>query len=97
MGFQFAPDTTETSMQIRLRLISVLILLGVGWGSTQALGKMAVSSGHQHFGLIFWQATIGGVVSGALNLVRRGHFTLSRAHLMAPLNRRWWPRPPSIR
>ena len=51
-------------MQIHLRLISVLILLGVGWGSTQALGKMAVSSGHRHFDLIFWQATIGVVVLG---------------------------------
>jgi drug/metabolite transporter (DMT)-like permease len=81
MGFQFAPSTTETTLPVRLRLIGVLILLGVGWGSTQALGKMAVSSGHQHFGLIFWQATIGVVVLGALNLVRRGHFSLSRAGL----------------
>ena len=54
MGFQFAPSTTETTLPVRLRLIGVLILLGVGWGSTQALGKMAVSSGYQHFGLIFW-------------------------------------------
>jgi drug/metabolite transporter (DMT)-like permease len=81
MGFQFAQDTTETSLQIRLRLIGVLILLGVGWGSTQALGKMAVSSGHQHFGLIFWQATIGVFVLGALNIARRGHFALNRAGL----------------
>ena len=81
MGFQFASDTTETTLPVRLRLIGVLILLGVGWGSTQALGKMAVSSGYQHFGLIFWQATIGVVVLGALNLVRRGHFSLSRAGL----------------
>jgi len=81
MGFQFAPSTTETTLPVRLRLIGVLILLGVGWGSTQALGKMAVSSGYQHFGLIFWQATIGVVVLGALNLVRLGHFSLSRAGL----------------
>jgi drug/metabolite transporter (DMT)-like permease len=40
-----------------------------------------VSSGHQHFGLIFWQATIGVFVLGALNLVRRGHFSLNRAGL----------------
>jgi len=68
-------------MHIRLRLTGVLIVLGVGWGSTQALGKMAVSSGHQHFGLIFWQATIGVLVLGALNLARRGHFALNRAGL----------------
>ena len=68
-------------MRVRLHLISVLILLGVGWGSTQALGKMAVSSGYQHFGLIFWQAAIGVLVLGALNLVRRRHFSLNRAGL----------------
>ena len=68
-------------MRVRLHLISVLILSGVGWGSTQALGKMAVSSGYQHFGLIFWQAAIGVLVLGALNLVRRRHFSLNRAGL----------------
>lgn len=81
MGFQFAQDTRQTSLKIRLRLIGVLILLGVGWGSTQALGKMAVSTGYQHFGLIFWQATIGVLVLGTLNMARGGHFALNRAAL----------------
>ena len=40
-------------MSERMWLSVVLVLLGVGWGSTQSLGKMAVSTGFQHFGLIF--------------------------------------------
>jgi len=65
----------------RLALVGVLLLLGIGWGSTQSLGKLAVSSGHQHFGLIFWQLVIGAVVLGTLNLLRRKSFAISRAGL----------------
>ena len=33
----------------------ILALIGIGWGSTQPLGKIAASTGHGAFGLIFWQ------------------------------------------
>ena len=65
----------------RLRLVGVLLLLGIGWGSTQSLGKMAVSSGHQHFGLIFWQLVIGAVLLGAVNVLRRRSFAITAAGL----------------
>jgi drug/metabolite transporter (DMT)-like permease len=65
----------------RLRLVSVLLVLGIGWGSTQSLGKMAVSSGHQHFGLIFWQLVIGAVLLGAVNVLRRRSFAITAAGL----------------
>ena len=65
----------------RLGLVAVLLVLGIGWGSTQSLGKLAVSSGHQHFGLIFWQLVIGAVVLGTLNLLRRKSFAITRAGL----------------
>ena len=65
----------------RLGLVGVLLLLGIGWGSTQSLGKLAVSSGHQHFGLIFWQLVIGAVVLGTLNLLRRKSFAITCAGL----------------
>ncbi|MEP3637572.1 MAG: DMT family transporter [Paracoccaceae bacterium] len=42
--------------------LGVLALLGAGWGLTVPLTKIAVSTGYQHFGLIFWQMTIGAVV-----------------------------------
>jgi drug/metabolite transporter (DMT)-like permease len=65
----------------RLSLVGILLLLGIGWGSTQSLGKLAVSSGHQHFGLIFWQLVIGAVLLGAVNGLRRRSFAITAAGL----------------
>ncbi len=65
----------------RWRLLGILLLLGIGWGSTQSLGKIAVSTGHGFFGLIFWQLVIGIAVLGALNLIRGGGFGVTRAGL----------------
>lgn len=49
----------------------VLVLLGAGWGFTQPLGKIAVSTGHQPVGLIFWQFVIGAAVLGLVQVIRR--------------------------
>lgn len=65
----------------RQSLVGILLLLGIGWGSTQSLGKLAVSSGHQHFGLIFWQLLIGAVLLGAVNGLRRRSFAITAAGL----------------
>lgn len=58
-------------MRARAPWLLALLVLGVGWGSTQSLGKIATSTGHGHFGLIFWQLVIGILVLGAV-LVLRG-------------------------
>jgi drug/metabolite transporter (DMT)-like permease len=58
--------------------VAVLITLGVGWGSTQSLGKMATATGHQPFGLIFWQLLVGAGVLGAVSLVRGKGMVFSR-------------------
>lgn len=50
---------------------TVLIWLGVGWGSTHPLGKIATETGHGPFGLIFWQQVVMVVVLAAIALVRR--------------------------
>ena len=42
--------------------LGILTLLGAGWGLTLPLTKIAVSTGYQPFGLIFWQMLIGTVV-----------------------------------
>ena len=72
---------TTSARRDRLRLLGILVLLGIGWGSTQSLGKIAVSSGYQHFGLIFWQLVIGILVLGSLNLVRGASFRVGIAGL----------------
>ena len=45
--------------------------MGMAWGATQPLGKIAVSTGHGFFGLIFWQMVIGAIVLGPIALLGR--------------------------
>ncbi len=51
--------------------VAVLLWLGIGWGSTHPLGKIATETGHGPFGLIFWQQVVMVAVLGAIALVRR--------------------------
>jgi drug/metabolite transporter (DMT)-like permease len=55
-------------MKQRLIFVAVLLLMGTAWGASQPLGKIAVSTGHQAFGLIFWQLVVGAIVLGAMAL-----------------------------
>jgi drug/metabolite transporter (DMT)-like permease len=57
-------------MKERRFYVLMLVGLGIGWGSTQPLGKIAASTGHQPFGLIFWQLVVCSLVLGALTLLR---------------------------
>ena len=68
-------------MNRRLLYGAVLLGSGLAWGSTQTLGKIAVSTGHQHFGLIFWQLAIGAVFLGLITLIQRKSVPLTRATL----------------
>ena len=58
-----------------------LLVLGVGWGSTQPLGKIAASSGHPPFALILGQLTVCVLVLGAITFARGQRLVLSRAAL----------------
>jgi drug/metabolite transporter (DMT)-like permease len=51
-------------------MIAVLLAVGIGWGSTQSLGKIAVSTGYPPMGLVFWQLIVCTVVLGAVTLLR---------------------------
>ena len=63
-------------MNERLRFSMILVALGIGWGSTQPLGKIATSTGYGHFGLIFWQLVIGALVLGVLLAVQGKRFPI---------------------
>jgi drug/metabolite transporter (DMT)-like permease len=65
----------------RMGMVAMLVVLGIGWGSTQSLGKIAVSTGHGHFGLIFWQLVVGALVLGLVLVVRRRGVPLTRGTL----------------
>lgn len=68
-------------MNERFWLTLVLIAMGAGWGLTQPLTKIAVSTGYGHFGLIFWQLLIGAGVTGVVLALRGTLPRLTRARL----------------
>lgn len=47
-----------------------LVVLGVGWGLTQSLSKIATSTGYKPMGLVFWQLVIATAILGAVTAVR---------------------------
>lgn len=65
----------------RLRALLILAGLGIGWGITQPLGKIAASTGHPPFGLIFWQLVVCVLVLGAVALATGRRLPLHRAAL----------------
>lgn len=48
-------------------LIGLLLFCGMGWGLTIPMGKIAVSEGYRHVGIIFWQFTLGAAVLALVN------------------------------
>lgn len=53
-------------MSARLIPVFFLVALGFAWGMTIPLTKVAVSTGHGHFGLIFWQLLYVMIVLGGI-------------------------------
>ena len=51
-------------------LITILVLMGAGWGATQPLAKIAVSGDYRHFGIIVWQMAIGAILLGGFLILR---------------------------
>jgi drug/metabolite transporter (DMT)-like permease len=66
----------------QVRNVGLLLVLGIGWGSTQPLGKIAASTGHGPFALMFWQLAICTVFLGAVNLARGRWPKLTREALI---------------
>ena len=54
----------------RLLPFATLVVTGAAWGATQPLMKVAVSEGYRHFGLIFWQTALVGLLLGVLTVLR---------------------------
>jgi len=55
-----------------------LAAIGTAWGLTVPLGKIAVSTGHHPYGLIFWEMVLGIALLGTALTIRRA---LPRLHL----------------
>jgi drug/metabolite transporter (DMT)-like permease len=65
----------------RSALFGLLVILDSGWGITQPFTKLAVSTGHGHFGLIFWQLVIGAVLMAVIALATGRRLPLTRPAL----------------
>ncbi len=61
---------TETGSNRNMVAWVTMLAVGLLWGFTIPLAKIAVSSGHQPFGLIFWQLVIGVLVLGSIQIYR---------------------------
>ncbi|MFT4620366.1 MAG: drug/metabolite transporter (DMT)-like permease [Sulfitobacter sp.] len=68
-------------MNPRWGLVLLLVVLGAGWGITQPLAKIAVSTGYRAPGLVFWQFGVGVIVLGAIVLAQGKRLPLGRAQL----------------
>ncbi len=64
-----------------LRFSAILVVLALGWGFTQPMTKLAVSTGYQPFGLIFWQLAIGTLLLGLFCTLRGISLPLKPPHL----------------
>ena len=55
----------------------ILILLGLSWGMSLPLIKIAVSAGHHPLGLLFWQMFLSALILGLYLLIKRQPLMLS--------------------
>lgn len=62
-------------------LVGVLIAMGAGWGLSQPLTKIAVSTGLPTVGLLAWQLIIGAVLLSSVIVLRGGRIPLAPRNL----------------
>lgn len=62
------PDITRRET---LFYTAILVAMGAGWGLSQPLTKVAVSTGYGHFGLVLWQLVIAVGLMGSICAIRR--------------------------
>ena len=65
--------------------MATLLTLGVGWGLSSTLSKIAVSTGHHPFGILMWQTVVGAGVLGAILLARGRRFAFGPAQALTCL------------
>lgn len=64
-----------------LWLYAILFAMGAGWGLTVPLSKIAVSTGHQPLGLVFWQLVVVVAFLGGITLIRGRRLIFHRVYL----------------
>jgi len=63
----------------QLGLTSILMFVGISWGLTAPLSKIAVSTGHHYLGLLVWQIIVMILSLGLVQVIRRKRLPLNLA------------------
>jgi len=63
----------------QLGLTSILMFVGISWGLTAPLSKIAVSTGHHYLGLLVWQIIVMILSLGLVQIIRRKRLPLNLA------------------
>lgn len=83
-----ANDSTLSRREV-IWFSGFLVLMGAGWGATQPMTKIAVSTGYGYFGLLVWQQVLGASLMAVVCLLRRTglprHAGALRAYLVIAL------------
>ncbi|MDE0113480.1 MAG: DMT family transporter [Albidovulum sp.] len=77
----FRKNPVATIMRTNMISWAVLFSLGAIWGLAMPIMRIAVSTGHQQLGLIFWQSLISCAALGIFLLVNGGFRGLNRRRL----------------
>jgi drug/metabolite transporter (DMT)-like permease len=64
-------------MTTRFNLTLILLIVGVSWGLTAPLSKIAVSTGHHYLGLLIWQIIIMILSLGLIQIFRKKKLPLN--------------------
>ncbi len=61
----------------QLGFTTILMFVGISWGLTAPLSKIAVSTGHHYLGLLVWQIIVMIISLGLLQVTRRKRLALN--------------------
>lgn len=75
-----APETNEEDETSPRALWLGLWAIGIAWGLTGPLSKLAVSTGNHPIGVSFWDALLCALILSAVLVARRQAIALSRRH-----------------
>jgi drug/metabolite transporter (DMT)-like permease len=69
-------------LKTRMGLVAALLTFGVAWGLTIPLMKTAVSTGHQEYGLIFWESVYLTLYFGIMAQFQGKFPKINRDHII---------------
>lgn len=73
---------TKKPQRKPLFLWFILVVIGIAWGATAPLSKLAVSTGYHPIGIALWSDVIGGLILTIIIFSRGRSIPLSKGHIL---------------